>query len=125
MDHTQKIQNIYPLSHMQEGMLFHSFLQDEGTAYIEQSVFTIRGQIHLDWFQQSVQSIIDRHDIFRTVFLPHVAGLKEPRQVVLRDRSFQLHAEDLTEMPETDQTAYISQFKERDRQKGFNLQKIC
>ncbi|KRT88203.1 non-ribosomal peptide synthetase [Bacillus paralicheniformis] len=123
MDHTQKIQNIYPLSHMQEGMLFHSFLQDEGTAYIEQSVFTIRGQLHLDWFQQSVQSIIDRHDIFRTVFLPHVAGLKEPRQVVLRDRSFQLHAEDLTEMPETDQTAYISQFKERDRQKGFNLQK--
>lgn len=68
MDHTQKIQNIYPLSHMQEGMLFHSFLQDEGTAYIEQSVFTIRGQLHLDWFQQSVQSIIDRHDIFRTVF---------------------------------------------------------
>ncbi|MED1741238.1 amino acid adenylation domain-containing protein [Bacillus swezeyi] len=123
MDHTQQIQNIYPLSHMQEGMLFHSFLQDEGAAYIEQSVFTIRGKLHLDWFQQSVQSVIDRHDIFRTVFLPHVAQLKEPRQVVLRDRPFHLHAEDLTEMPEADQTEYISRFKGRDRRKGFDLQK--
>lgn len=78
MDKTKNIQNIYPLSRMQEGMLFHSFLQKEGAAYIEQSVFTIKGRLRPELFEQSVQSVISRHDIFRTVFLPHVAQLNGP-----------------------------------------------
>ncbi|PAD65391.1 non-ribosomal peptide synthase [Bacillus siamensis] len=123
MDKTKNIQNIYPLSRMQEGMLFHSFLQKEGAAYIEQSVFTIKGRLRPELFEQSVQSVISRHDIFRTVFLPHVAQLNGPRQVVLREREFRLHREDLTHLDEAGQNSYIQRFKERDRLKGFDLQK--
>lgn len=123
MDKTKNIQNIYPLSRMQEGMLFHSFLQKEGAAYIEQSVFTIKGRLRPELFEQSVQSVISRHDIFRTVFLPHVAQLNGPRQVVLREREFRLHREDLTHLDEAEQSIYLQRFKERDRLKGFDLQK--
>ncbi|MBY8914329.1 amino acid adenylation domain-containing protein [Bacillus sp. YC2] len=123
MDKTKNIQNIYPLSRMQEGMLFHSFLQEEGAAYIEQSVFTIKGRLRLDLFQQSIQSVISRHDIFRTVFLPHVAQLAGPRQVVLQERTFRLHDEDISTLTEAEQNSYISRFKECDRLKGFDLQK--
>ncbi|WP_148305351.1 condensation domain-containing protein, partial [Bacillus subtilis] len=70
MDNIKKIKNIYPLSHMQEGMLFHSFLRKEEGAYVEQSLFAIKGSLSYEWFQRSIQAIIDRHDIFRTVFLP-------------------------------------------------------
>ncbi|MGQ9007785.1 non-ribosomal peptide synthetase [Bacillus stercoris] len=123
MDNIKKIKNIYPLSHMQEGMLFHSFLRKEEGAYVEQSLFTIKGSLSYEWFQRSIQTIIDRHDIFRTVFLPHVPHLSGPRQVVMTEREFHLCSEDISHLPPNDQNEYIECFKERDKQKGFDLQK--
>ncbi|MCY7930380.1 condensation domain-containing protein, partial [Bacillus inaquosorum] len=123
MDNITKIKNIYPLSHMQEGMLFHSFLRKEEGAYVEQSLFTIKGSLSYDWFQRSIQAIIDRHDIFRTVFLPHVPHLSGPRQVVMTEREFHLYSEDISHLQINDQNEFIDCFKEKDKQKGFDLQK--
>lgn len=123
MDNIKKIKNIYPLSHMQEGMLFHSFLRKEEGAYVEQSLFTIKGSLSYDWFQRSIQAIIDRHDIFRTVFLPHVPHLSGPRQVVRTEREFHLYSEDISHLQINDQHEFIDCFKEKDKQKGFDLQK--
>ncbi|MEC1444353.1 plipastatin non-ribosomal peptide synthetase PpsE [Bacillus subtilis] len=123
MDNIKKIKNIYPLSHMQEGMLFHFFLRKEEGAYVEQSLFTIKGSLSYEWFQRSIQAIIDRHDIFRTVFLPHVPHLSGPRQVVMTEREFHLYSEDISHLPTNDQNEYIERFKEKDKQKGFDLQK--
>ncbi|MBU2661358.1 non-ribosomal peptide synthetase [Bacillus cabrialesii] len=123
MDNIKKIKNIYPLSHMQEGMLFHSFLRKEEGAYVEQSLFTIKGSLSYEWFQRSIQTIIDRHDIFRTVFLPHVPHLSGPRQVVMTEREFHLYSEDISHLPTNGQNEYIECFKEKDKQKGFDLQK--
>lgn len=123
MGKTKKIKNIYPLSYMQEGMLFHSFLQKEEGAYVEQSLFTIKGNLSYEMFQRSIQAIIDRHDIFRTVFLPHVPNLSGPRQVVMTERKFHLHNEDISSLQTNEQNDYIEQFKEIDKEKGFDLQK--
>ncbi|MCY7764883.1 MULTISPECIES: amino acid adenylation domain-containing protein [Bacillus] len=123
MDNIKKIKNIYPLSHMQEGMLFHSFLRKEEGAYVEQSLFTIKGSLSYDWFQRSIQAIIDRHDIFRTVFLPHVPHLSGPRQVVMTECEFHLYSEDISHLQINDQNEFIDCFKEKDKQKGFDLQK--
>ena len=41
MTKANSIQDIYPLSYMQEGMLFHSLLQNDSRSYVEQSAFTI------------------------------------------------------------------------------------
>ncbi|MDJ1631183.1 hypothetical protein QNN00_16085 [Bacillus velezensis] len=38
-----EIQDIYPLSYMQEGMLFHSLLDSGSNAYVEQISFTVSG----------------------------------------------------------------------------------
>ncbi|MEC1406792.1 fengycin non-ribosomal peptide synthetase FenB [Bacillus halotolerans] len=120
---TKKIKNVYPLSHMQEGMLFHSFLHKEEGSYVEQSLFTIKGSLSYEIFQRSIQAIIDRHDIFRTVFLPHVPNLSGPRQVVMTERNFHLHTEDIFSLQTNEQNDYIEQFKEKDKKKGFDLQK--
>ncbi|MEC0685801.1 condensation domain-containing protein, partial [Bacillus haynesii] len=62
-----EIQDIYPLSYMQEGMLFHSLLHPDSNAYVEQISFTISGDLCLDSFQKSLDLLIDRYDIFRTI----------------------------------------------------------
>lgn len=45
MTKANSIQDIYPLSYMQEGMLFHSLLQKDSQAYVEQASFTIEGKV--------------------------------------------------------------------------------
>lgn len=41
MTKANSIQDIYPLSYMQEGMLFHSLLQKDSQAYVEQASFSL------------------------------------------------------------------------------------
>lgn len=69
MTKANSIQDIYPLSYMQEGMLFHSLLQKDSQAYVEQASFTIEGKVNLQFFQNSINALVERHDIFRTIFI--------------------------------------------------------
>ncbi|WP_148300261.1 condensation domain-containing protein, partial [Paenibacillus sp. JCM 10914] len=53
MSGTVDIQQIYSLTPMQEGMLFHR-LHDEDQAYFLQMNLTLRGELDLHLFRQSV-----------------------------------------------------------------------
>ena len=99
-----------------------SFLSAKGgAAYIEQSVFTIKVGFVRNCLSKAY-SLSSAATIFSERFLPHVAQLNY-RQVVLREREFRLHREDLTHLDEAEQSIYLQRFKERDRLKGFDLQK--
>ncbi|WP_207268115.1 non-ribosomal peptide synthetase [Pseudomonas sp. FW305-28] len=76
------VQDIYPLSSLQEGILFHHLLQAEGDAYLMRTVVTFDRRQVLDDFLAAVQVVIDRHDILRTALRWH--GLSQPVQVVHR-----------------------------------------
>ncbi|WP_248796185.1 non-ribosomal peptide synthetase [Pseudomonas sp. MWU13-2105] len=76
------VQDIYPLSSLQEGILFHHLLQAEGDAYLMRTVVTFSTRALLDNFLAAVQVVINRHDILRTALRWH--GLPQPVQVVHR-----------------------------------------
>ncbi|MCG6575988.1 amino acid adenylation domain-containing protein, partial [Pseudomonas sp. AF32] len=76
------VQDIYPLSSLQEGILFHHLLQSEGDAYLMRTVVTFNRRQLLDDFLAAVQVVIDRHDILRTAL--RWQGLPQPVQVVHR-----------------------------------------
>ncbi|WP_260963317.1 non-ribosomal peptide synthetase, partial [Pseudomonas citri] len=76
------VQDIYPLSSLQEGILFHHLLQSEGDAYLMRTVVTFNRRQLLDDFLAAVQGVIDRHDILRTAL--RWQGLPQPVQVVHR-----------------------------------------
>jgi len=76
------IQDIYPLTPLQEGMYFHSRLQKDGDSYMSRHLFAVDSLARADIFTAALQSVIERHDILRTSIVWD--QLPEPVQVVWR-----------------------------------------
>ena len=82
------IQDIYPLAPLQEGILFHHMLQQQGDAYVTPHLLGFDSQERLERFVASFNRVIERHDILRTAVLWE--GLEEPVQVVHRQAQLQI-----------------------------------
>src|SRR5690242_21817599 len=76
----KNVEDIYPLSPMQQGLLFHSLYSDERRAYVEQICWTVVDDINEAAFEKSWREVIARHPALRTCFF--ATGLKQPVQVV-------------------------------------------
>src|ERR1700745_346192 len=63
------IQDVYPLTPLQEGLLFHHLLSDGGEAYVISNLFELESRQRLDAFIEALQKVIARHDILRTAVL--------------------------------------------------------
>ena len=79
------IQDIYALSPLQEGILFHHLLASEGDPYLLISFMAFETREILDRYLDAVQMVVNRHDILRTAVLHE--NLSTPAQVVLRQAS--------------------------------------
>jgi amino acid adenylation domain-containing protein/thioester reductase-like protein/non-ribosomal peptide synthase protein (TIGR01720 family) len=114
-----EIQSIYPLSPMQSGLYFH-WLKDEGVnAYLDQMELLLEGEIEKSWLEESLNYLIDRYDVFRTVI--SYEGLEEPVQMVLKKRKAKLHDEDISHLNKDKQVKYIKELRRRDRDRGFDI----
>ncbi|ROM69346.1 non-ribosomal peptide synthetase [Pseudomonas brassicacearum] len=80
--HPQAIDDIYPLSPMQQGMLFHSLLGQGSGDYINQMRLDVDG-IDPQRFRAAWQAVVDAHDILRSGFFWQ-GDLAQPVQIVQR-----------------------------------------
>ncbi|KAF9555124.1 hypothetical protein EC968_009116, partial [Mortierella alpina] len=76
------IQDIYSLSPLQDGILFHHMMATEGDPYLLIAGYAFRNRALLDRYLDAVQQIVDRHDILRTAVVSR--NITVPAQVVLR-----------------------------------------
>jgi len=112
------LKDIYPLSPMQEGMLFHRLYQSESFAYFEQFSFSMSGNLDIRLFEEGWNELLKRYDILRTVFV--YKGTARPLQIVLKERRIAFDFKDLRAVQEESES-YIERFKQEDRNKGFDL----
>ena len=112
------LKDIYPLSPMQEGMLFHRLYESESVAYFEQFSFSMRGDLNITLFEDGWNELFRRYDILRTIFMHK--GTDRPLQVVLKERKIDFIFKDLRTLNEAPET-YIERFKKQDRERGFEL----
>lgn len=76
------IQDMYPLSPLQEGILFHHLMLLEQDPYLLSTLISFDTRTGLDQFLTALQQVINRHAILRTGI--HWRGLDQPVQVVQR-----------------------------------------
>ncbi|WP_088834675.1 non-ribosomal peptide synthetase [Paenibacillus tyrfis] len=118
--HIGELENVYMLTPMQKGMLFHSLLDPRSEAYFEQTSFTLHGSLDMDAFRQSLDALVRRHAVLRTNFY---SGWKDqPLQIVSRRKTSEQHYEDLRTMSEAEQSNYADALKATDKLRGFNLE---
>lgn len=111
----EDIQDIYPLSSLQEGIYFHTRF-DAAEAYQVQTVLRFQGRFDLAAMEHAFNTLIARHDIFRTAFVQKAGN--RPLQVVLKERRVQLHYEDISDQPVA---MVLDAYRRQDRAKRFDL----
>ncbi len=115
------IENIYPLSPMQQGMLFHTLYAAEPGVYFVQIGWTLRGDVDVAAFVRAWEEIVARHAILRTGFAWE--RLERPVQIVRKQVKLPLIELDLRGLPADEQAARVVAFAEEDRRRGFDLAK--
>ena len=113
----RSVQDIYPLSPTQQGMLFHSLYGPKTGVYVVQVGYTLKGELNHDAFDQAWQQLIERHTILRTAFVWD--NLESPVQVVGQKVTLPLTWLDWQEVSDGQQK--LAEWLEADRLQGFTL----
>ncbi|WP_323114777.1 non-ribosomal peptide synthetase [Pseudomonas guariconensis] len=109
------IEDLYPLSPMQQGMLFHSLYDDEPGAYVHQLRLDVEG-LDVEALRAAWQGALDAHDTLRASFL-WGDELRQPLQAIGRQVRLPLERLDYRGQPRS----ALEAFAEADRQRGFDL----
>ncbi|MFD2420214.1 amino acid adenylation domain-containing protein [Amycolatopsis pigmentata] len=93
------VEDVWPLSPLQEGMLYHTALDHDGQdTYTVQSVYAIDGPLDSVRLKASWQAVVDRHAALRACFR-YVSGAQMV-QVIARDAELPWRETDLSGLPE-------------------------
>ncbi|PUZ30106.1 non-ribosomal peptide synthase domain TIGR01720/amino acid adenylation domain-containing protein [Chitinophaga costaii] len=113
------LQDIYPLSPLQEGIIFHSIYQHTPGAYIVQFSCDFTNGIDIEKLQTAWAVIIQKHTVLRTGFVTDT--FDRPVQYVMENVSLPVTVLDYRYMQESLMAAALDVFLTNDRQMPFNL----
>lgn len=117
----KNIESIYPLSPMQQGILFHTLYAPKSGVYVIQSCYTLSSKaLNISAFEQAWQQLVNQHSILRTSF--YWERHKEPFQVVHKHVLLPWKHYDWRHIPENKQQR-LEAFLQADRHQGFDLAK--
>ncbi|WP_122723483.1 non-ribosomal peptide synthetase, partial [Pseudomonas viridiflava] len=108
-----EIEDIYPLSPMQQGMLFHSLFDSGAGNYINQMRVNISG-LDVPRFHNAWQSAVNNHEVLRSCF---VSQSEQSLQVVQRQVTLPFVELDARGKPQN----WLDDWAQADRQQGFDL----
>ena len=115
----KNVEDIYRLSPMQQGMLFHA-LQSPGTGtYVEQVYWTWRGPLDTEQLRRAWQKTVERNTALRTAFFWE--GMPEPLQAVRGKVELGCQELDWRDVASTEQETRFTELLEKDQLQGFNL----
>src|SRR4051794_2295088 len=89
----KNVEDIYPLSPLQESFLYHALGGADSRVGFEQKTATVRCELDLRAFEHTWQKVVARHPVLRTSFLWE--RLERPLQVVRQSVEIPLQIEDM------------------------------
>jgi len=117
----ENLKDIYPLTPMQQGMLFHALYDKDSLAYFNQFSLRISDTIDVRVFEESWNEILMRYDNLRTIFI--TKNVREPMQIILKHQKIDFYFEDISGMDRSKQDIYIKNYQQKDKKRSFDLSK--
>ena len=115
-----QLQDVLPLTPLQQGMLFHALYDTEGVdVYTAQFVFDLEGRVDPEAFRAAAQALLRRHANLRVGFLHE--DLDEPIQAVAAEVPAWWEELDLSEGDAAQRATRLEDFLAADRARRFDL----
>jgi amino acid adenylation domain-containing protein/non-ribosomal peptide synthase protein (TIGR01720 family) len=113
--------DFYPMSDIEQGMVFHSVLDPSVAMYHDQFVYQWRDPDGFDeaTFRDAIAQVAERHDSLRASY--HLTGFDEPIRVVHRSARFDWAVEDLCALDPLSQRSRIVDAMDADRRVPFDV----
>lgn len=114
------VQDIYTLSPMQEGLLFHSLANEKSAAYFEQMTYRWEGVLDKEALLQTMTRLVERHAVLRTSFL--YKEFERPLQAVWKNARARITFIDARmQYNGMEGSDILKTCKLKDREVGFDL----
>ena len=116
-----EVVDVFEMTPVQSGMLFHSLKAPESGTYFEQCWCVLEGPLDLEAFKAAWRRVIGRHDVLRSEC--HWVDLDRPVQVVYDEAEPDWHIDDWSHFDAPEQEKAFAAWLETDRRRGFRLDK--
>ncbi|GAA2439999.1 amino acid adenylation domain-containing protein [Streptomyces glaucus] len=115
------VEDVWPLSPLQEGLLFHAALDDRGgpDVYTVQAVLALDGPVDGARLRASWEALVARHAALRACFR-HVSGARMV-QVIAREVTLPWREEDVSALPEPQAAAAADRVAGEELARRFDL----
>lgn len=115
----KNVEDVYPLSAMQEGMLFDALYEPGSGAYVMQVSSRIEGDFDVAAFQRSWEVIVERHPCLRSALIWE--RVERPLQIVRKEVTLSWDQPDWRGLPDNEQEKALQHYIQAERERGFNF----
>ncbi|MBM7584496.1 tyrocidine synthetase-3 [Bacillus pakistanensis] len=108
----------YPLTKLQEGMLFHSSYHQDSMTYLNVSSYHLKAPFHIQAWEQTIASLLNDHPVLRTSF--DLTSYTQPLQLVNENVEIPFEVIDLRHLSSSQQENWLADWKEKKETAYFN-----
>ncbi|HZI16962.1 MAG TPA: amino acid adenylation domain-containing protein [Pyrinomonadaceae bacterium] len=119
LDGGRGVEDVYPLTPLQQGLLFHTLYAPDSGVYFTQLVCTLHADLDAVAFRHAWQQTLDHYPVLRTAFA--WAGVEEPLQIVHRRVTLPWEEEDWREAAPAEREARLATYVAENQRRGFDL----
>jgi amino acid adenylation domain-containing protein len=113
------VEDAYPLTSLQGGMLYHMGLENEYPLYHNVNTWQLRSPFDREVFLTAVREVVSRHPVLRTSF--DFTSYSEPLQLVHRTTELKVGFDDLRHLGSEERRRVLEEFWEKERRQIFDL----
>lgn len=112
-----EIDNILPLTPLQQGMWFHAVTSKVKSAYLIQNVFHMKGDVNVEHLEKSINLLMFRYDVLRISIMNTEAT--QPFMIIWKDRKIEMAVDNL--VSGDDAETVVEKVTQADIERGFVL----
>ncbi|WP_260989990.1 condensation domain-containing protein, partial [Paenibacillus xylanexedens] len=115
-----EVEDFYPMSDIEQGMIFHTLLQSEEAVYHDQFVYGLKDErFQLERLREALRFMVDKHPILRTDFYLETGTY--PVQIVRKHVEVRIGLEDLSGLEGNEQNDLVKRWLVEDRKHPFDI----